>query len=203
VQATGTATVSDVITVEVTAGATNQAPVAVDDGGYTVDVGKTLTVAGPGVLGNDSDPDGNPLDAFLMTAPSRGAVSLHLDGSFTYTPSDTTAGTDTFTYRAYDGALYSTAATVSIAVNTVTTADTVTIKSATYTMKKKQLSVSATSTAAPGATLTVVTAGGTWPMKYTARTKLYTLTVGTSPAPTSVTVNSSTGGSATSDVTVK
>ena len=34
-----------------------------------------LTVAAPGVLGNDSDPDGDPLTAVLVTGPSHGSLT--------------------------------------------------------------------------------------------------------------------------------
>lgn len=91
------------------------APVAADDA-YTVDAGKTLTVAAPGVLANDSDPDGDAITAALETGPAHGTLALGQDGSFTYTPTSGYSGTDVFTYAATDGQLSSTA-TVSITVN--------------------------------------------------------------------------------------
>ena len=45
-----------------------------------------LTVAAPGVLGNDTDADGDPLTAQLVTGPANGTLALNADGSFTYTP---------------------------------------------------------------------------------------------------------------------
>ena len=62
-----------------------------------------LTVAAPGVLGNDADPDGNPLTATLVTGAGHGSLTLNANGSFTYTPAANFNGTDTFTYRASDG----------------------------------------------------------------------------------------------------
>ena len=44
---------------------TNQAPVAAGDA-YTTAEDTVLTVAAPGVLGNDTDPDGDPLTAVLV-----------------------------------------------------------------------------------------------------------------------------------------
>ena len=104
-----------------TAGATctytvraNPAPVAVDDA-YSVIGGGVLNVAAPGVLGNDSDPDGSPLMAELVSAPG-GMLVLNPNGSFTYTPGEDTIGAVTFTYRASDGTSSSNVATVRITV---------------------------------------------------------------------------------------
>jgi hypothetical protein len=46
----------------------NNPPVAVNDA-YSVDEDNTLTVAAPGVLGNDSDPDDDTLTAVLVSEP--------------------------------------------------------------------------------------------------------------------------------------
>ena len=71
-----------------------------------------LTVAAPGVLGNDADPDGDPLTAVLVTGPSHGTLTLNANGSFTYTPAADFTGSDSFSYRASDGTLTSNLATV-------------------------------------------------------------------------------------------
>ena len=93
----------------------NTPPVAVDDA-YAVIGGATLTVDAPGVLGNDSDADHDPLTAQLVGDPPAGLM-LHQDGSLTYTPGEDTAGaTVTFTYRASDGTATSNLATVTITV---------------------------------------------------------------------------------------
>ncbi len=70
----------------------NRAPVAVDDGPYTVERGDTLSVAAPGVLANDADPNGDPITAVLGTGPTKGVLDFLSDGSFNYTP-DNPAGT--------------------------------------------------------------------------------------------------------------
>ena len=199
VQATGSSTLSDTISVEVTAGVPNQPPTANPDT-YSTDYQTTLNVAAPGVLANDADPENHALSAALVTDPNHGTVILNANGSFTYTPASGYSGGDSFAYEAYDGALYSAAATVAITVRAGPTTDTVTIKSATYTTRKKLLAVEATSTAAPSATLRV---NDTWNMAYKAKTKTYALQVTTSPAPTTVTVRSSMGGTASRAVTVK
>ena len=51
------------------------------------------------------------------SGPSHGTLTLHADGSFTYTPDAGYNGTDTFTYTATDGDLTSVAATVTITVH--------------------------------------------------------------------------------------
>jgi hypothetical protein len=77
----------------------------------------TLTVAAPGILLNDTDPDADPLTAVLRTGTGHGALTLGPDGSIVYTPALDWAGNDTFTYRAQDPAGHlSAAATVTLAV---------------------------------------------------------------------------------------
>ena len=99
----------------------NQAPVAVDDDIYSVDE-DTLTpldVEAPGVLGNDTDPENDPLTAILVDDVTNGTLTLNSDGSFTYTPNANFSGTDIFTYVADDGISSSNIATVTITVNNV------------------------------------------------------------------------------------
>jgi VCBS repeat-containing protein len=96
----------------------NEAPVAGDDA-YTVAEDNTLTVATPGVLDNDTDADGHPLTANLVTGPAHGSLTLNADGSFSYTPDSNFNGTDTFTYVANDGRDDSNVATVSITINPI------------------------------------------------------------------------------------
>ncbi len=73
-------------------------------------------VAAPGVLGNDSDPELNPLTAILVTDVAHGTLSLAANGGFTYTPTTDYSGPDSFTYKANDGALDSNIVTVSLTV---------------------------------------------------------------------------------------
>jgi PKD repeat protein len=96
----------------------NNAPVAVNDS-YSTNEDTPLTVAAPGVLGNDSDIDGNPLTAVLVSGPGNGTLTLNSDGSFSYTPVANFNGSDSFTYVANDGLADSNIATVTIAVNPV------------------------------------------------------------------------------------
>ncbi|MCD4738040.1 MAG: cadherin-like domain-containing protein, partial [Anaerolineae bacterium] len=102
----------------------NVAPVAVNDN-YTTGDDVPLTVAAPGVLGNDSDANGDSLTAVLSSGPSSGTLALSGDGSFTYTPTLGFDSVDTFTYYAGDGTVNSNGATVVITVTSVNTPPTI------------------------------------------------------------------------------
>src|SRR5205823_3996599 len=92
----------------------------VADDSYSTPEDTTLTVAAPGVLANDTDVDGDPLTAILVSGPAHGTLNLNSDGSFTYTPALNYNGPDSFTYKANDGQADSpTHATVSITVTPV------------------------------------------------------------------------------------
>ena len=97
------------------------APAAVADA-YTVEAATPLTVAAPGVLGNDSEPTGQALSAVVVTAPTRGSLALTANGGFTYTPYAGSFGPDSFTYRATDGAELSPVTTVNLTVKSGRTA---------------------------------------------------------------------------------
>ncbi|MDO3403157.1 Ig-like domain-containing protein [Mycolicibacterium neoaurum] len=97
----------------------NAPPVARADG-YSTMQDAALTVAtGDGVLANDTDANGNPITARLVTGPSHGMLALNSDGSFTYTPTAGFGGADSFSYRADDGFAASGPATVTLTVTPV------------------------------------------------------------------------------------
>src|SRR4051794_40880692 len=98
--------------------ASGVAPVAADDV-YNTSEATQLSVGAPGVLANDSDDEGDPLAASLVSDVATGALDLGADGSFTYTPTANFNGTVSFTYVANDGTSDSAAATVTIAVASV------------------------------------------------------------------------------------
>jgi len=79
-----------------------QPPVVLDDT-YATPINTTLTVDAPGVLANDSDPDGDSLMAIVEQEPLNGTLTLNQDGSFIYIPNTDFQGQDTFTYYATDG----------------------------------------------------------------------------------------------------
>jgi VCBS repeat-containing protein len=106
---------SNPATVTLTINHINQPPVGNNDA-YSVAKNATLTISPPGVLLNDTDPDGDPLTATLVASPGHGSLKFNSNGSFTYTPRKNFTGTDQFTYKASDGRLFSNVATVTITV---------------------------------------------------------------------------------------
>ncbi len=96
----------------------NIAPLSLEDN-YTVDENGSLVVEPEfGVLANDVDPDSPVLAAVLVTPPSHGPLTLHDDGSFTYTPDPLFNREDHFHYCANDGTSDSNLTTVMIIVET-------------------------------------------------------------------------------------
>lgn len=63
-----------------------------------------------------TDPDGDALRFSLVDAPANGTVVVAANGNFTYTPNADFSGSDSFTFRANDGAIDSEAATVGVTV---------------------------------------------------------------------------------------
>jgi hypothetical protein len=105
--------VSNVATVSIHV---NAPPVAADDS-YQVLNAETLWVQIPGVLGNDTDADGDTLVAVLLSGgPAHGSLDFHSDGSFSYTPETGFAGIDQFTYLVTDRQAESNPATATIHV---------------------------------------------------------------------------------------
>ncbi len=122
--------------VDVTITGVNDAPVANNDTG-TTNEDTVMTVAAPGVLGNDTDVDVEALTVAEVngvaanvgseiTLASGAKVTLNADGSFSYTPSPAHQALDTgesaldsFTYRASDGTVSSNTATVTITITGV------------------------------------------------------------------------------------
>lgn len=95
------------------------APIAAADF-YVLTHDRTLN--GNSVLGNDTDPDHDPLTAALLTDVAHGTLSLNPNGTFQYVPGVHYAGPDSFTYRAFDGTNYSAPATVTFTVTNSTPA---------------------------------------------------------------------------------
>ena len=92
-------------------GKKNQTPVAENS---TLETYKNL--ANTGKL-SAYDPDGTNLTYTVTRNPKRGEVTVHADGTFTYTPKKNKVGTDSFTYTVTDAAgAVSREATVTIQV---------------------------------------------------------------------------------------
>jgi len=105
----------DYVRVYDTMPAANVAPVANADT-YATSNATAKRVSAPGVLGNDTDANGDKLTASVVTQPSNGALSMATDGSFTYTPNAGFSGSDSFTYLVSDGSVFSAPAQVTIGV---------------------------------------------------------------------------------------
>lgn len=92
---------------------------------YQVNEDEILEVPGlsfDGVLENDLNPENLSLTTEFVdgNGPFNGTLTaFNPDGSFSYTPNADFFGTDSFTYRVYDGSNYSNTATVTITVNPV------------------------------------------------------------------------------------
>jgi hypothetical protein len=87
---------------------------------YSTGYDATLSVdAAAGLLSNDTDGEGDPLTAVVVTAPapSQGNLILATDGSFVFTPAGGFSGDASFTYSADDGVDTSPATLVTIHVN--------------------------------------------------------------------------------------
>lgn len=138
--ATSNVTTTFLLTVSVVAAP----PVAVADS-YTTSEDVPLTVPAPGVLGNDSDPNGDPITAVIDTQPAHGAITLAADGSFTYTPAADYNGPDSFQYHANDGSSNSAVVTVTLTVSPVNDAPTLPPGVRTFTV-----TMPTTTVAAPG-----------------------------------------------------
>lgn len=100
-------------TVKISVQSSSGIPLANEDS-YSTGQMTVLTIAAPGVLENDSDPNGDPLVTQLVAPPNHGSLVLNANGSFTFTPNGTYVGIDNFTYVASDGSNQSNQAEVSL-----------------------------------------------------------------------------------------
>jgi len=98
--------------------ASNRIPVGSPDV-YGAVSGTTLSIASPGFLSNDIDPDGEAITATAITNNvDHGTLAAFADGSFTYTPDAGFTGTDSFAYTMRDASNHSSGS-VSVAINVV------------------------------------------------------------------------------------
>ncbi len=106
---------SDTATVVLSVSSTNDPADAVDDNiGTSEDTSVTFDP-----LGNDGDPDGNPLSITGTSMPANGTVIINVDDTLTYTPNPNFSGTDSFTYTVDDGQGGTDTATVFVNVGFV------------------------------------------------------------------------------------
>jgi uncharacterized delta-60 repeat protein len=94
---------SNIVAVSINVQPVNDPPSAADDS-YNYPFHSPYTVsAANGVLSNDSDIDGDTLHAILVTPPAGGTLDLQDDGSFTFSYSNGSTNTFSFTYKVNDG----------------------------------------------------------------------------------------------------
>ncbi len=99
-----------------TAPTVNHPPIAAADA-YQVSANTMLFVPkDTGLLANDVDPDGDPLTAEKVSEAAHGNAFVEPDGSLRYQPWPDFTGTDSFVYRASDGALWSDITMVTLTV---------------------------------------------------------------------------------------
>ncbi len=115
---------SGVATVTLSIAAAAHQPIGAADS-YSTSEDTTVFIAAPGVLTNDSDPDGRALTAVLVRGPLHGELtSFSANGSFRYKPALNFNGADNFVYHVVAGGVQSIDTTVSIAVAAVNDAPT-------------------------------------------------------------------------------
>ena len=98
-----------------TATVTNPAPTATNDSATTAE---DTPIPAINVLGNDTDPDGDPLTVTTASAPN-GTVTINPDGTLRYVPNPNFNGTDVITYVISDGNGGTSTASVTITVTPV------------------------------------------------------------------------------------
>jgi hypothetical protein len=130
------------VTIQVAAAPVNRVPNAVADA-YAVAHNQILQVAAAGVLGNDSDADGDVLQAMLVASVTRGMLALNANGSFSYTPNSGYSGSDSFSYVASDGKSTSAVATVTLSVAAAPNRVPVAVSNAYSVAHNQTLNVSA------------------------------------------------------------
>ncbi len=101
--------------VDIFVNAVNSPPRTNDDH-YSTPQDQPLSVPEPGVLANDTDPDGDRLRLRLASPATNGTVILRPDGSFDYFPNAGYSGPDSFSYEINDGFYAGIVATVFIDV---------------------------------------------------------------------------------------
>ncbi len=96
----------------------NDAPHAVADS-YSTNEDIPLSVAAPGLLLNDTDPDNDLITVTLLMSPAHGTLTLSQTGAFSYIPNSNYHGQDGFSYQLSDGSLSSASTPVALTVISV------------------------------------------------------------------------------------
>jgi hypothetical protein len=133
----------------------NSPPIGVDDA-FEVVEGTTLSIPVPGVLANDSDPDGDAISVPSASSPANGSLSMQQVGSFQYTPDPGFTGVDSFRYAVEDDQGNTTGVAIDVVITvtgspepTTTIAATTTSTTATTTATEPAAPTTAGETAEP------------------------------------------------------
>ena len=114
----GTSTTSS--TANLTINPIDDIPVTAPDS-YLTPVNAPLTVAAPGLLGNDYDPEGLTLGTVAsVQVGAKGTLTILTDGSFAYIPLPLATGLDQFTYTVIDAGGNTATGTVEILISNLT-----------------------------------------------------------------------------------
>ncbi|MBI3478463.1 MAG: cadherin-like domain-containing protein [Acidobacteria bacterium] len=97
-------------------GQPNIAPLGVDDAYVVKSAKKVVFGTARGVLTNDTDSNGDPLTAKIVSKATHGTLTFNANGSFIYKSAKGYVGTDSFMYQANDGLANSNVATVNVTV---------------------------------------------------------------------------------------
>ncbi len=147
---------SSIATVTVTVNPVNDAPMAVN---LIISANEDEEISSGFLLGLDAD--GDTLTYEIVTAPTKGVVMITntTTGAFTYTPNANVNGADSFTYRVFDGTVYSSPATLTVAIAPVNDAPQASNSNLTTTRNQPQSgTISATDIDGDTLTYSVVTA---------------------------------------------
>lgn len=93
----------------------DRSPVAAGES-YAIDMDTTLSVSAPGLLANDSDPDGDSLSVTEFSSPAHGKGAIWIDGRIEYRADNGWTGVDRMGYRVQDALGMSVWTTVTISV---------------------------------------------------------------------------------------
>ncbi len=120
----------------------NTAPTATADTYQIPEDTVLTTTSATGVLGNDTDADGNALTAEIEDSTVHGQLTFNADGSFLYGPDANYFGADSFSYRVTDGVDTSSVIQVQLDVQSVNDAPSA-ADDAYFTLPGRALAISA------------------------------------------------------------
>ena len=107
---------SEPATVTITITPVNDPPLARADHYTTAEDAPLHVIPADGLLSNDSDADGDTINATLLISPTSGKLDLAPDGGLIFTPTLDFHGAVSFTYCVSDGLEFSAPATVTITI---------------------------------------------------------------------------------------